>query len=58
MAGKVRAIAMPAQRAADRRYEIAIAVAAARPGAAQAFVDALLGPDGRQRASRAGFLAP
>jgi molybdate transport system substrate-binding protein len=58
VAGKVRAIALPASAQPTVVYEAAISAAPQSLEAAQSFVIALLAPDGRRALRAAGFGAP
>lgn len=55
---KVRAVAFPASAAAVNTYPIAVLTDASDPQAAQAFVDLVTGPAGRDVLTAAGFAAP
>jgi molybdate transport system substrate-binding protein len=58
VAGKVRVIRLPRSAQPTVVYQAAIAVAPRNPGAAQAFLTALLGTDGRRALRAAGFGLP
>ncbi len=55
---KVRVIEIPPDAQPPIRYEIAVVSASKRREAAQAFVDRVLGPDGRAALEQAGFGLP
>jgi molybdate transport system substrate-binding protein len=54
-AGRVEAIDIPASVNLTAEYPIAVVRDAPQPDAARAFVDLLLGPEGRERLTAAGF---
>lgn len=56
--GRVRGVAIPDVVNASTSYPIAVLKASANPATAQAFVDAVLAPAGRQVLAAAGFAAP
>jgi len=58
VAAKIRAIQLPAQSQPTASYEAAIAVKPRSLESAQAFMVALLGPDGRRTLRAAGFGVP
>jgi molybdate transport system substrate-binding protein len=58
VAGKVRAISLPPKSLPTVRYDAAIAIEPRSPESAQAFLIALLGPDGRRELRTAGFGLP
>jgi molybdate transport system substrate-binding protein len=58
VAGKVKAIPLPARGQPTVRYEIAVAAAGRHKAAARAFVARVLGRAGRGQLAAAGFLLP
>ncbi len=58
VAGKVRAIAVPARGQPTVRYEIAVVRSSRHRAAARSFIARVLGEVGRGRLRAAGFLAP
>jgi len=58
VAGKVRSISLPAKSQPTVRYEVAIAAKPMTLESAQAFVIALLSPNGRRQLRGAGFGLP
>ncbi len=55
---RVEAVSIPADQNAVASYPIAVLAEARNPGAAQAFVAQVLGPDGQAALRAAGFLPP
>jgi molybdate transport system substrate-binding protein len=56
--GELRAIDLPADLQPQVAYGVAVVKGAKHPAEAKAFVDGLIGGDGRKRLEAAGFLPP